>query len=232
MAKGGKNFKERELEKIMTRISIHDLWHSDNEDEWKSELKVYKTIIPAKAQPLNEEMSKITVETIKSMSPEEWFNFLLEKYYRWKFSSARLYKFQIRWLKKYKEEHKLKELYEIKNKIVAIDKHETERLLKATSDIKGLNTAGASGLLSLLYPDHFGTVDQFVVKALWEIKSAPELKGVHDIKPEDITTSEGVSLIKIMQKKAEDLNKLFKTNLWTPRKIDMVLWTYRSEDLS
>jgi len=27
--------------------------------------------------------------------------------------------------------------------------------------------------------------------------------------------------------KAEELNQLFQTDKWTPRKIDKVLWTYR-----
>ncbi len=210
----------------MARISIQGLWDSDNEDEWKSELKVYRTKIIPEDLPLDVEMSKITLETIRSKSPEEWFNFLLKKYYRWKYTAAKRYTTTTNSLKIYREEHKIEELYEIRNKILAIDKHDTKRLLEATSDIKGLGTAGASGLLSLLYPDQFGTVDQFVVKALQEIKSAPELKDVHDIKPKSITIPQGLLLIDIMKKKAEDLNKLFKTDFWTPRKIDMILWTY------
>ncbi|MBK9623217.1 MAG: hypothetical protein IPO38_01260 [Rhodocyclaceae bacterium] len=41
-----------------------------------------------------------------------------------------------------------------------------------------------------------------------------------------LSTKDGVVLIKIMQRKAAQLNQLFGTSEWTPRKIDMVLWTY------
>jgi hypothetical protein len=40
--------------------------------------------------------------------------------------------------------------------------------LKTAGEIKGLGIPGASGLLSVMYPAEFGTVDQFVVKALRE----------------------------------------------------------------
>jgi hypothetical protein len=36
--------------------------------------------------------------------------------------------------------------------------------------------------------------------------------------------SDGVKLIEIMREKARELNIRFSTRLWTPRRIDMVLW--------
>lgn len=48
------------------------------------------------------------------------------------------------------------------------------------------------------------------------------------VKPESVSISNGVDLINILRDKANDNNKLFSTNFWTPRKIDMVLWACRS----
>jgi len=210
----------------MERISVRDLWYSQDEDEWKSELDAYWKYIKPENLRLEKEISKINNEMIRSMSADEWFDFLLNKYFRWKYTAANRYTTTTNYLKKYKEENKIKELEIIKNKLVKTDKRDTKKLLKTLSEIKGLGPAGASGLLALLYPNHFSTVDQFVVKSLIEIKSIPESKDVNKINPENITISKGVLLINIMKKKADDLNKLFNTDFWTPRKIDMILWTY------
>ncbi len=33
-------------------------------------------------------------------------------------------------------------------------------------------------------------------------------------------------MISIMREKAQELNDIFGTHEWTPRKIDMILWTF------
>ena len=210
----------------MERISVQDLWYSQNEDEWKSELDAYWKYIKPENLRLEKEISKINVEMIRSMSADEWFDFLLNKYFRWKYTAANRYTTTTNYLKKYKEKNRIEELDIIKNKLVKTDKRDTKKLLKTLSKIRGLGPAGASGLLALLYPNNFGTIDQFIVKSLIEIKSIPESKDVNKINRENITISQGVLLINIMKNKAEDLNKLFNTDFWTPRKIDMILWTY------
>lgn len=210
----------------MERISVQDLWYFQNEDEWKSELDAYWKYIKPENLRLEKEISKINVEMIRSMSADEWFDFLLDKYFRWKYTAANRYTTTTNYLKKYEEENRIEELHKIKNKLLKIDKRDIKKLLKILSEIRGLGSAGASGLLALLYPNHFGTIDQFVVKSLKEIKSIPESKDVNKINLENITISQGVLLINIMKNKAENLNKLFKTDFWTPRKIDMILWTY------
>ena len=44
--------------------------------------------------------------------------------------------------------------------------------------------------------------------------------------PEGLTIKDGVVLITIMRRKAASLNEAFAIDSWTPRKVDMVLWTY------
>jgi hypothetical protein len=99
--------------------------------------------------------------------------------------------------------------------------------LQAAMQIGGLGTAGASGLLSLLFPALYGTVDQFVVKALLQIPDLEERDELLSMNPEGLTVTQGVILIEIMKRKAQQLNELFGTQEWTPRKVDMVLWAVR-----
>jgi len=210
----------------MERISISRLWYSQNEYEWTSELDAYWKRIKPEHRIIEIELNKINIQNIKEMSKEEWYVFLINKYFKWKYSAANRYATTTRYLRKYEEENKLKELNLIKEKLLKIDKTDIKNLIKTLKKIKGLGTAGASGLLALLYPKSFGTVDQFVVKALMEIKDLPELERIKKINPENISISNGVFLIGIMKKKAKSLNLLFNCNFWTPRKIDMILWTY------
>ena len=77
-----------------------------------------------------------------------------------------------------------------------------------------------------MYPEHFATVDQFVVKALRQVNNLPEAKEINNMKPEGLTVRNGVLLNGILAQKAKDNNFKFKTSIWTPRKIDMILWTF------
>jgi hypothetical protein len=98
-----------------------------------------------------------------------------------------------------------------------------------TRGILGLGTSGASGLLAVLYPEHFGTADQFVVKALASLQELREVEIVRAMNPGQLTNRDGEILIKMLRHKAAELNTVFRTEFWTPRKIDMVLWTCRND---
>jgi len=41
---------------------------------------------------------------------------------------------------------------------------------------------------------------------------------------------DGVYIERLLIEKANDLNNRFETDFWTPKKIDMVLWTYRESE--
>ena len=88
---------------------------------------------------------------------------------------------------------------------------------------RGLGIAVASGLLTLMYPEYFGTVDQFVVKALREVEGLPQRAALERMNPEGLKLSDGVVLIQIMRDKAAENNRTFKTDAWTPKKIDEIL---------
>jgi hypothetical protein len=81
--------------------------------------------------------------------------------------------------------------------------------------------------LAVLFRKWFGTVDRFVVEALAEVPSLPERQKLLRMKPKSLTDDDAVVLIDILRKKAAQLNELFHTDEWTPRKIDMILWNQR-----
>ena len=208
----------------MSKIPIEKLWNNSNEYDWKKALESYRSQIKPEHLIIEEDIIRNNIISIEKMTPKEWFDFLLNKYFKWKYTQANRYASTTKYLKKYKEENRLDELQSIKLQFLSVEKANIKESLKLLSQIKGLGIAGASGLLALLYPKIYGVVDQFVVNGLIKTKEFPELKL---IEPENITLNQGVHIIKILQQKAEELNKKFKTNFWTPRKIDMILWGSR-----
>ena len=123
-------------------------------------------------------------------------------------------------------EHRLHELKDIQERLFATPKNQVEKCLRIANEIRGLGPAGASGLLAILFPQDFGTADQFVVKRLQEIDHPVYKTQLDNMNPDGIKIKDCAILEEIMKEKANELNKKFDTNFWTPRKIDMILWSF------
>ena len=202
-----------------------EMWNTNAPDLWRKALNRYWSFVKQSNLALEREMQELDVEAVRVMNPQEWYSFLLEKYFRWKYTAPNRYASTTKMLRSYAENNELLALHAIKERLFALDKDNLQQCLALASSIRGLGTAGASGLLAVLFPAHFGTVDQFEVKALAKIPELPERDLIAAMNPESLKLREGAILIRIMRRKAAELNRAFSTTEWTPRKVDMVLWT-------
>ena len=207
-------------------LSFKQLWNSKSDTIWRKYLNHYWYLIKSSNFDLTKELEQIKPSAIKELSLKEWYDFLLDKYFVWKYTAAKRYASTTKYLRKYEIENKLDELLSLRDEIIDLKDEAIEYALRKAAEIKGLGIAGASGLLSILFPSKYGTVDQFVVKRLLEIHDLPERKIITEINPESINPSQGAILIEILRRKADELNIQNKTDFWTPRKVDMVLWSY------
>jgi hypothetical protein len=206
--------------------NICEMWNDNDCAAWERELVRYWSFVKPSNLALEKEIDKLDANSVNLMGPEEWYRFLLEKYFRWKYTAPNRYASTTMHLKKHSANNELRMLHGIKARIFAdAERDAVQKSLESASSIRGLGTAGASGLLAILFPSQFGTVDQFLVKALAEVPELPEARLIVGMKPESLTISDGVMLIGIMRRKAQELNKACSTTAWTPRKVDMVLWT-------
>jgi energy-coupling factor transporter ATP-binding protein EcfA2 len=202
-----------------------EMWNSNDPTLWKRALNRYWEFVKPSNLALEKEMDQLDAETVRAMNPEAWYVFLLEKYFRWKYTAPNRYASTSKVLRTYEANSELALLHAIKDQLFALDKDNIQQCLALASSIRGLGTAGASGLLAVLFPTHFGTVDQFAVNALAKIPELPERDLIAAMSPMSLKLSEGATLIRIMRRKAAELNSAFSTSVWTPRKVDMVLWT-------
>lgn len=204
--------------------ALSRLWYDGTEPEWEKALAHYHTLY--KDAALETFMEELKPETVEQMSVSEFYQFLHDKYFVWKYTAKNRLATTRSHLRKYLDGDQLDQLSEIHCRIFSTSKNNSSDMLTAVSRIKGLGIAGASGLLSILFPEHYGTVDQFVVLALLTIDDLPEHECLGKMNPALLSLKDGVLLEEIMRQKALELNQKFQTDRWTPRKIDMVLWAY------
>jgi hypothetical protein len=202
-----------------------ELWNTNDLDLWQKALNRYWTFVKPSNLALEKEMDQLDAETVRTMNPKAWFEFLLDKYFRWKYTAPNRYASTTKVLRSYAANNELAALHAIKERLFAADTDNIEQCLAIASTVRGLGTAGASGLLAILFPARFGTVDQFLVKALARIPELPERDLITAINPESLKPNDGTILIGIMRRKAVELNQVPSLVKWTPRKVDMVLWT-------
>ncbi|MBP3847277.1 hypothetical protein J6I39_05970 [bacterium] len=210
---------------MTVELNINYLWNSGTEQEWKYALEKYFDLVKSSNVEIEKELDNLDSENVKNMTVSEFYNFLHDKYFVWKYTQANRLRTTRNSLVKYLEDDNIVELEEIHNLIFKYNPENISNLLRTTHRIKGLGVAGASGLLSLLFPKYFGTVDQFVVQRLLEVENLKEHFLLEKMKQDNLTEKDGTILIEIMREKANELNKKFKTSEWTPRKIDKILWS-------
>lgn len=215
--------KENDFNRKNSRINV--LWHSNDETAWKKALQGYYESLSKKELELDLELEALTSKEIENYTVNQFYDFLYNKYFVWKYGYSQYLSTYLKSLSKYKNENRLSDLEKIKIKIFNLNLYDIEACIKNADDINGLGIAGASGLLSIIFPDYFGTVDQFVVKSLLKIDNLEEYDKLLKMKPNSLNKSDAVVLMKIIRKKAKELNEQFDTDFWTPRKIDMILWS-------
>lgn len=213
-------------EQLCPNFRINELWHSRDEGAWKGALERYFIFVKPSNVDLERGLEALSFDMIKSLDSEGWYDFLYEKYFPWKYTAPNRLATTRKNLAKYLQSHSLDELATVKQLLLSFPRHDVREGLRIASTIRGLGVAGASGLLALMYPNEFGTVDQFAVKALLGVDGLPQREFILHMKPQGLTVEDGVIIIGVMRDKATANNRRFNTAEWTPRKIDKILWTY------
>lgn len=207
-------------------MEISDLWAHGNSHDWELALERYWDFVKPSNLTLERNLEQLTSDRIDSLGPEGWYKFLHDEYFRWKYTAPNRYATTTHHLRTYATTGSLDSLFSIRTQLLTVDVQDIKGALALAHSIKGLGIAGASGLLALMYPHHFGTVDQFAVKALRNVKGIQEADAIKEMNPEDLSLEDGALLVHMMRRRALENNRRFATSSWTPRKIDKVLWTY------
>ncbi|MGM0198698.1 hypothetical protein [Enterococcus sp. DIV1314a] len=209
-------------------MKVNEIWNSKEISVWKDAL-AEATKETERDNSIETKMSKLNVEYIQHLPVEDFYSFLHDDYFVWKYTAKHRLASTRNSLKKY--ENDMNELREIQDGLFSFDLSKTRLGLQAAGEIYGLGVAGASGLLALLFPSYFGTVDEMVVRALLTCDEYRDDAIIKAINPQDIKRKDAVYLIEQFKKKAHELNELSNQYCWRPRDIDVILWHFRDKDL-
>ncbi|MGI9462239.1 MAG: hypothetical protein ACR2NY_06690 [Alphaproteobacteria bacterium] len=212
---------------------INVFWQSNNQTTWEYVLGKYMSRVKWRNRELENELEnefnkvKCLDDIKKFKDVKNWYEFMLEKYFRWKFTDGRIYAGR-------KTEFEIKYASNqvcLENMIEAIlqesNQADAQTMIALTREIDGLAVPAGSGFLALLLPKLYGTVDRYIVENIKVIEPFKNHPLIKYIKLTAIDNTDFESLTKIFRNKADELNKKFSTNDWTPRKIDKVLWAIR-----
>lgn len=206
---------------------IEQLWHSSDASKWQCALDRYdcdRKYIERNHIEIEREMDTLRPDDVRYLDADQWYEWLVNKYFVWEYTAANRYNTTTRHLERQATDLGRRHLLTIRDRVLDCENASIEDALRAAEEFGGLGTAGASGLLALLFPAKFGTVDQFAVRALRKVRCLPERDKLMRMNPERLTIANGVVLVEIMRRKAASLNELFNTSEWTPRSVDKLLW--------
>lgn len=209
-------------------MKINEIWNSKEISVWKDAL-AEATEETGRDDSIETKMSKLNVEYIQHLPVEDFYSFLHDDYFLWKYTAKNRLASTRKQLKKHEKD--MDELREIQNGLFSFDLSKIRLGLQAAGEIYGLGVAGASGLLALLFPSYFGTVDEMVIRALLTCDEYRDDTTIKAINPQAIKRKDAVYLIEQFKKKAHELNALSNEYCWRPRDIDVILWHFRDKDL-
>lgn len=220
--------KQRRTTSQNFNMELTHLWNSNSEEEWNIALEQYWELVKPANISLENKMETLSPNYIRNLTAEGFYEFLYDEYFVWKYTAKNRLATTHMHLQRYITEKRVNDLDRIREELFSFDLENIKKGLEIASSIHGLGIAGASGLLALLFPKYFGTVDQFVVLDLMSIRDINQIDLIKLMNPDNLRLKDGVELIKIMKERAGELNRMNNTDKWTPRHIDKVLWAYRS----
>lgn len=210
-------------------MDIKTLWNSNDKVVWESALSKYYESVKSDNNSVEEKLNGLTTDYFMSMSGQDFYRFLVGDYAQWKYTDGRIKHRVQHEIEDFHQFHTDNEFKRVIDSIFGLSPDDIYLHIANISRISGIGSAGASGILSLIFPQYFGTVDRYAAENLQKVydKSTYYGRKIHNINPTDISTYDAVTLIEIYREKANELNTTFGCDDWTPRKIDMILWGIR-----
>ena len=172
---------------------IGQLWHSSDARKWQCALDRYWKYIKPSHIGIEREMDTLRPGDVRYLDAGQWCEWLVNKYFFWKYTAANRYAPTTGHLKRQATDHGQLHLLAIRDRVLGCENASISDALLAATGFQGLGPAGESGLLALLFPAKFGTVHQFDVGALRGVPCLPERDRLSCMKPRASPSPIGLS---------------------------------------
>src|SRR5688572_8576503 len=98
-------------------ITINALWHSNKEPLWVAALDRYLRLVKPTDRDLVRELEPLDMSMVRKLDPRGWFEFLHDKYFRWKYTAPNRLKTTRNALQKYITTNTSGDLFRIKERL-------------------------------------------------------------------------------------------------------------------
>ncbi|MBX9791902.1 MAG: hypothetical protein K2Y37_23510 [Pirellulales bacterium] len=175
-----------------------ELWRSRRQQDWDQALRAYWDTVPARSMEIERAMDNLSLSRISQMDESDWFLFLRDEYFYWKFMVRKRNT-------NYLEKQSRAELFEIKRELLDMrfsddDRDGIRRAIRAADKVAGLDVKSATGLLAVMYPKWFGTVDRHVIDCLQTISELPEFDAIQEMSArKNVTVDDATLLVLVMR---------------------------------
>ncbi len=166
--------------------------------------------------------------TFQNMDNREWLTFIRDEYQTWKHTNGMVRAK----LKRIVSEVDGQIICEIHSTLLSSDKVDIQNNLQLFCDLPGFGPPSASGVLSLMFPTHFGTVDRRVIGTFKQCQNSDirdRLAKLIDRYERNsgnmwFSVPEAALVIQVYRDAAEELSRRSGVT-WTPRMVDKALWS-------
>lgn len=98
----------------MGLLSINDLWESRDEKQWRHALERYWERIKPENRDLEDSMQALGTKGVSTLGVRDWYEFLLNKYFRWKYTQPNRLASTTKLFRTYEDERKLDYFYRLR----------------------------------------------------------------------------------------------------------------------
>jgi len=226
----------------ISETALASLWRSNEVSAWQDALAKYWNHGPVRRNiDVERHMDRLTAEDRGAIlaSGGALVDFLDHWYYSWKFFAIAPYDIPKHQAKVRIEYATNSDKYNaIARRLGALNADDVDQCLRyvASRSIPGLQLSAGSGLLAVLYPTWFGTVDQHTLRALqtldderaaWLRRHIPDPKTFFPANNNDRGRHAAKLMTQLYREKSQELARLDGETGWTPRRVEMVCYTLR-----
>ena len=107
-------------------ITMDNLWNEPSSDLWEVALKRYWSYVKPANLELEKEMGCLQMSSIVGMNEKQWYEFLLYKYFKWKYTAPNRYGSTTKHLRQSVDQRGLSYLIKIKERLLDFDLNDIE----------------------------------------------------------------------------------------------------------
>jgi hypothetical protein len=108
--KGGDAIREKSIRVTQPEsgnVSFNEIWHAESQRAWNQLLKKYWELIPVDNIQVEYRMNRLTRQDLEAMDEVQWYHFLHDEYFVWKYTAKNRLASTRLHLRKYQEKQDL-----------------------------------------------------------------------------------------------------------------------------